>query len=99
LLLQYGIAPLEIIQVRIATANGEVLKNAVRIFCQTVDDQQQAFGPEWADWAIWDAGIDPDTHVRLSGIEIFRRRFTLFSKNPPHPAYQADFKTHLRHVI
>jgi len=60
----------------------------VRTFCQTVDDQQQAFGPEWADWAIWDAGIDPDTHVRLSGIEIFRRRFTLFSKNPPSQPLQ-----------
>ena len=92
-------APLQIQQTRITTANGGVDRKMVRILCQTVDDQQQAFGPEWEDWAILDAGIDPTTHVRLSGIEIFRRRFTLFSKNPPYPADQADFKTHLRHVI
>jgi len=85
-------------QTRIATANGEARRNIVRISCQAVDDQQQVFGPEWEDWAILDPGIDP-THVRLSGIEIFRRRFTLFSKNPPYPAYQADFKSHLRYVI
>jgi len=99
ILLQSWFTPLAERYLKIKTANGEVYKKAVKITCQTVDDRQQPFGPEWEDWAIVDDGVDALTHVRVSGIEIFRRRFTLLSKNPPYPAYQADFKTHLRQFI